>query len=255
MGPPERARDAATARAADPRARALATTGLLLLTASTGLIDAVSYLSLDRVFTGNMTGNVLFLGFALAGVEEIPFLNNAVALAGFVLGSIVGGRVVPRGRAEVLPAASLWTLVVGTGLAAVLCGVWFAVGDLGTPMMLVITALLAALMGAQVAAAKPVGNADITTVVVTSTLANLARDSRLAGAPRGANAGWLDRFLAVAAMGVGAAVGAAVIRAADGQAALAVGVALILTATGVLLLLRRHQVADARASTPSVDAA
>lgn len=231
--------------------RALATTALLLLTASTGLIDAVSYLSLDRVFTGNMTGNVLFLGFAAVGVEGIPFLNNAVALAGFVLGSIVGGRVVPRGKADVLPLASLWTLAVGTAVAAVLCGVWFAVGDdLGTPAMLAVTALLAALMGAQVAAVKPVGNADITTVVVTSTLANLSRDSRLAGAPRGANSGWLDRFLAVVAMGVGAMVGAAVIRAASGQAALAVGLVLILAATGVLLLVRRRQAALAAAPTP-----
>ena len=40
-------------------------TGLLLLTASTGCIDAVSYLALDKVFTGNMTGNVLFIGFSL----------------------------------------------------------------------------------------------------------------------------------------------------------------------------------------------
>lgn len=63
------------------------TVGLLLLTGATGVVDAVSYLALDRVFTGNMTGNVLFLGFAIAGVPGIPFLNNAIALFGFVVGS------------------------------------------------------------------------------------------------------------------------------------------------------------------------
>jgi uncharacterized membrane protein YoaK (UPF0700 family) len=228
--------------------RALATAALLLLTASTGLIDAVSYLSLDRVFTGNMTGNVLFVAFALTGVADIPFLNNALALLGFVVGSIVGGRLVPRGKAGVLPLASLWTLVAGTAVAAVLCGVWFAVGDLGTPAKITVTALLAALMGAQVAAVKPVGNADITTVVVTSTLANLSRDSRLAGAPRGANSGWLDRFLAVVAMGVGAAIGAGLIRYASGPAALAAGLLIILAAAGVLLVVRRRQAADAAAA-------
>jgi hypothetical protein len=34
---------------------------LLVLTAATGLIDAVSYLALGHVFTANMTGNVVFL--------------------------------------------------------------------------------------------------------------------------------------------------------------------------------------------------
>ena len=40
---------------------------LVGLTAVTGLVDAVSYLALGHVFTANMTGNVVFLGFALAG--------------------------------------------------------------------------------------------------------------------------------------------------------------------------------------------
>jgi hypothetical protein len=37
---------------------------LLTLTAVTGLVDAVSYLRLGRVFVANMTGNVVFLGFS-----------------------------------------------------------------------------------------------------------------------------------------------------------------------------------------------
>jgi len=45
---------------------------LLIITASTGAIDCVSYLALDRVFTGNMTGDVLFLGFGLPGVQSVP---------------------------------------------------------------------------------------------------------------------------------------------------------------------------------------
>ena len=34
---------------------------LLLLTLTTGLVDAVSFLGLGHVFTANMTGNVVFL--------------------------------------------------------------------------------------------------------------------------------------------------------------------------------------------------
>ena len=40
---------------------------LLSMTVVTGLVDAVSYLTLGHVFAANMTGNVAFLSFALAG--------------------------------------------------------------------------------------------------------------------------------------------------------------------------------------------
>ena len=39
--------------------------GLFALTVATGVVDAVSYLALDHVVTGNMTVNVLFVGFGL----------------------------------------------------------------------------------------------------------------------------------------------------------------------------------------------
>jgi uncharacterized membrane protein YoaK (UPF0700 family) len=35
---------------------------MMVLTFTTGIIDAVGYLGLDRVFTANMTGNVVILG-------------------------------------------------------------------------------------------------------------------------------------------------------------------------------------------------
>ena len=40
---------------------------LLALTLVTGLVDAASYVNLGHVFVANMTGNVVFLGFAIAG--------------------------------------------------------------------------------------------------------------------------------------------------------------------------------------------
>ncbi|GAA4955443.1 hypothetical protein GCM10023238_22610 [Streptomyces heliomycini] len=46
---------------------------MLVLTVVTGLIDAVSYMALGRVFVANMTGNVVFLGFALAGAPGCPY--------------------------------------------------------------------------------------------------------------------------------------------------------------------------------------
>jgi hypothetical protein len=44
---------------------------LLCLTAVTGLVDAVSLLQLGRVFVANMTGNIVFTGFAIVGAAGI----------------------------------------------------------------------------------------------------------------------------------------------------------------------------------------
>jgi len=41
----------------------------MIMTATTGVVDAVSILSLGRVFVANMTGNAVFVGFALAGAK------------------------------------------------------------------------------------------------------------------------------------------------------------------------------------------
>ena len=60
---------------------------MLALTFSTGIIvDAVGYLGLDRVFTGNMTGNVAVPGMAPAGGDDLPIAGPALALAGFIGG-------------------------------------------------------------------------------------------------------------------------------------------------------------------------
>ncbi|WP_340562302.1 DUF1275 family protein [Streptomyces sp. GSL17-111] len=48
-----------------PRPRVLA--GLLVLTATSGMVDVVGFLALGRVFCALTTGNVLFLGLAPAG--------------------------------------------------------------------------------------------------------------------------------------------------------------------------------------------
>src|SRR3954469_20390013 len=66
---------------------------MLVLTFTTGIVDAVGYLSLDRVFTGNMTGNVVILGMALIGADNLPVVGPSIALACFMLGAVLAGRV------------------------------------------------------------------------------------------------------------------------------------------------------------------
>jgi uncharacterized membrane protein YoaK (UPF0700 family) len=224
---------------------------LLLLTVSTGIVDAVSYLALDRVFTGNMTGNVLFIGFGLVGVADIPLLNNAVALLAFVLGAVLCSRVVRGHRHESrLPTANLVMLVLVAVLSLALALIWWAVGDLSEPALLAVTAVLAIVMGAQAIAVRSAGVADVTTIVVTSTLANLAADSHLAGG-RGDRA-W-RRLGAVAAMGLGAVIGALLVRFAVGPVAL-LAAAVIMLAAVLLLALARRAERKAKRAAGSVSA-
>jgi uncharacterized membrane protein YoaK (UPF0700 family) len=53
---------------------------LSLLTLVTGLVDAACYLGLGRVFTANMTGNVVLLAFGAAGAQGLPVLAPTVSL-------------------------------------------------------------------------------------------------------------------------------------------------------------------------------
>src|SRR5689334_21584427 len=69
---------------------------LLAMTFVTGLVDAFSYLVLGHVFVANMTGNVLFLGFAPAGAPDFSIADSVVAVVAFGLGALVGGRLAAR---------------------------------------------------------------------------------------------------------------------------------------------------------------
>ena len=156
---------------------------MLVLTFSTGAIDAVGYLGLDRVFTGNMTGNVVILGMALLGADDLPVIGPSIALAGFMLGAVIAGRVLQ-------PVAAGWSrrttgllTAVGVIMAAVAAVLFVHTPDAGAPVTMLITGVLAAAMGLQAATARHLAVKDVTTVVVTSTLTGLAADSRLGNGP------------------------------------------------------------------------
>src|ERR1700751_1725732 len=74
-------------------ADSILTCALLGMTAVTGLVDAVSFLSLGHVFTANMTGNIVLLAFASTGVLQVSMARSITALLGFLAGSLVGGRI------------------------------------------------------------------------------------------------------------------------------------------------------------------
>ena len=99
---------------------------LLVLTGVTGLVDAVSYLKLGHVFVANMTGNVVFLGFAVADAADFSISASLVATAAFLAGAFAGGAIGSRAghhRARLLAIAiSLQIALVGAALVVSLLG-------------------------------------------------------------------------------------------------------------------------------------
>jgi uncharacterized membrane protein YoaK (UPF0700 family) len=202
---------------------------LVLLTVVTGLVDAVSYLTFGHVFVANMTGNVVFLGFALAGAHGLSASASLVALCSFFLGALFGGMVgtrfgTHRGR-HLRTAMGCSALLVA--IAAILA---IAVGEpVSEPARYTLIVILGLAMGSQNAAARRLAVPDLTTTVLTLTLTGIAADSRLAGGP-GGHPG--RRFVSVAAMFLGALVGALLVL--DGDLVLQLSIAAVLMALTAL---------------------
>ncbi|MEW2304681.1 YoaK family protein [Streptomyces sp. NPDC006655] len=209
---------------------------LLTLTLVTGLVDAVSYLSLGHVFVANMTGNVVFLGFALAGAPNLSALASVVALAAFLGGALAGGRLGTRfatHRGNLLKTAT----AVKTVLVAVTVAVTAVTdGRVGTGVQYTLIVFLGLAMGLQNAVARRLGVPDMTTTVLTLTLTGLAADSGPAGgaAPRPGR-----RILSVLAMLLGAFAGTELLL--HGHLVATLGLALLLL---LVTSLATHRLAD-----------
>lgn len=197
---------------------------LIVLTFVTGVVDAVSYLKLGHVFVANMTGNVVFLGFAAGGAEELSVVAALAAIGAFFVGALAGGRLGSssgqhRGR---FLALSTYAEFAAVAAALVVSLASFEAGDGLSAYALVV--LLGFAMGLQNATARRLGVPDLTTTVLTLTVTGLAADSRLAG---GANPNTGRRVLATVAMLAGALAGAVLILRVSLSAALALAAALL----------------------------
>jgi uncharacterized membrane protein YoaK (UPF0700 family) len=178
---------------------------LMVLTLVSGLVDAVSYLGLGRVFTANMTGNVVVLGFAAAGAPGFSVTASLTSLAVFLVGAACGGRAARHisSRRRLLISAMIAEAIL-IGAAAVVAYLASTVGA-GWGRYTVI-AILALAMGMRNAVIRHLAVRDMTTTVLTQTLTGLAADSSLAG---GGNPRAGRRTSAVLAMAMGAFIGAA----------------------------------------------
>jgi uncharacterized membrane protein YoaK (UPF0700 family) len=178
---------------------------LVALTAVTGLVDAFSYLVLGHVFVANMTGNVVFLAFALAGTGGFSVLASLVAIACFAAGALAAGRLGRplAGRRERLLGVTAAIQAVLLGAAVIMAALTAPPGPAGLRYTLIV--VLSVAMGAQNATARKLAVPDLTTTVLTLTITGVAADSPVAGAT-GAHAA--RRLISVAAMLLGALLGA-----------------------------------------------
>jgi len=185
------------------------TRALLALTFTTGLIDAVSYLGLGHVFTANMTGNIVLLGFGIAGSGGLPVLAPFISLAAFLLGATTGGVLVKRTgeRHPALVTGALGTEVVLLAIAAVIAAATSV--RPGHALAYALIALMAFASGVRNAAVRRIAVPDLTTTVLTMTLTGLAAESRPAGGP---GKGTVRRLAAVLAMLTGALCGALLLK-------------------------------------------
>ncbi|HEV2635376.1 MAG TPA: YoaK family protein [Actinocrinis sp.] len=181
---------------------------MTVLTVLSGIADAISYLGIGHVFTANMTGNIVLLGFAAAGWPGFSALASLVSLAGFLVGAAAAGRLaVDHGDRR------LWllgALTVESLMAAVCAVIAFARGSIdGGDMKFLVIGLLAFAMGARNSTVRRLAVPDMTTTVLTMTLTGLAADSSFA---KGSNPHAGRRIVAVVCMVVGAYVGAVMMR-------------------------------------------
>jgi uncharacterized membrane protein YoaK (UPF0700 family) len=207
--------------------------GLLVLTAVSGIVDAVSFLGLGHIFTANMTGNVAFLAFAAVGVPGISVARSITSLAAFLSGAALGGYL---GRGVAGPFRRRWLRLCATCEAGLLVAAAIAVlaidGD-STALVdrqYVVIVLTALAMGFRNATVQQLAVPGLTTTtVLTMTMTGLAADFALTG---GSNPHMWRRLGSIVSLFVGAALGAVLLRFGLGVPLIVAAVCVVFATVG-----------------------
>jgi uncharacterized membrane protein YoaK (UPF0700 family) len=182
---------------------------LIVLTMSTGVIEAVSLLALGHVFTAMMTGNMLFLAFGLAGGPGLSVTASSVSLAGFAAGTLAGSALETRVAAHrsrwfVTGLAAEGVLLGAAGLAA------GGIGPIGSPLSgrhYGVIALIALAMGLRSVTTLRAKVAELPTTLTTRAFTSLVGDLA-PGTAAGRSGSRPLRFAGILAMFVGGILGA-----------------------------------------------
>ncbi|HEV2620613.1 MAG TPA: YoaK family protein [Frateuria sp.] len=136
-----------------------------------GSLDAVSYLALGHVFTGNMTGNTVLLAMALGAGNLGRALRSLLAVLGFAVGVATGTGLLRGQRAgwnaKVNRVLVLEAVLLGAAALALTRNAHTAIPE---PQVRGIIVLLGMVMGMQSAAVRQVHLAGVWTTFITGTL-------------------------------------------------------------------------------------
>jgi uncharacterized membrane protein YoaK (UPF0700 family) len=161
-----------------PEPAALRDLLLIGLTFASGAVDAIAFLGLSKIFSAFMTGNLVFLGLALAGAQGIDLVRAAAALAAFAAGVYLAIRIVkPTKSSAIWPRRVTIALGVSTLAQAAFLGGWLVVS--GRPSAGVgdlLIALSALALGMQSGAVMSLDVKGIFTTAATATLIMLMSD-------------------------------------------------------------------------------
>jgi uncharacterized membrane protein YoaK (UPF0700 family) len=173
---------------------------------SAGAVDAISYLGLGRVFTANMTGNVVLLGLAVVHGTGAQLVRSGVSLVAYSAGVFVAARIAgPSPGSAVWPRRVTATLaLVAATQAALLIGWVSASGRPTGGVEVVLVTLSAVAMGGQADAVRALGVSGVSTTYVTGTLTGFVSGVAGSSGSRGERA---RRAAVLVALLAGAAAG------------------------------------------------
>ena len=177
---------------------------MLLLVLATGAMDAACLLHLG-VFTAYITASLILAGANLVDSPGSPWPGLS-AVAGFVVGAIVGGWLTRRGRGRHQVAETVLLVEALLIAAAGVVAAWQGIDD---GWRYVVIVLLAVAMGLQTAAIRFVHVPEIP--IAAATLATFGVVVGLTG-EHGDRTGMFRRTGVVVAILVGAIIGAGLAR-------------------------------------------
>jgi len=213
---------------------------LVGLTFAAGCVDAISYLALGRVFTANMTGNIVLLALDVAQSMGPQTRRSVVALVAFAAGVAIAALVGrARAKEEVWPARTTLALAVEAALLAGFAAVWWSVQRPPDEVRaLVLVALFGLAMGVQSATARQLAVRGVSTTFVTGTLTTLVSDIVTLAGPPG---GWSLNASVLVALLLGAVVGGvAEVHAPSVAAALPAAIVVLVVAAAVAGFRESH---------------
>lgn len=196
---------------------------LFTLTFTTGIVDALSWLGLNGVFTANMTGNVLIIGMGAVGAGGAHWLPPTAALVIFLLGTGTVGFVQRRAA----PGWSIRTTVIFTSVGLVVATVGILT-LMWPPHRFALSAYLvmgvvAFGMGVQGGEAIRLAVPHLITVAVSSTVAGLGVSLFLSPGRGGGTRDVVRRVIAIVSLAAGAVVGSLLLQIAFGVGLIVAG--------------------------------